>query len=858
MKVPDHVSSSRKIDDLEKRVQRRLNVVGDVSGAVNSMSMDETAPVSQQLTLDLPGQLPPSRRTLQPALPQTQISVPTWPPETPPGDSGREGNQQATSDGACTGTLNIFARRLGRVELEAERINELFETFFTSYVPYLSFLERRPQDWYFDQSPLLFWAIISVASRRDGQDLTLLRMLAQPVTKLAWEEIGTRQTPLWTIQGLLLLCTWPFPAMSLLLEDSPTWADIAMSLAIQRGLHRPERSGDFTRSRSALPPAMQLQMSRTWAACHITAQRRVVEYSVASTYGLFNSAAFDFRFSVFEEEQFQQSLAPPLRCQLTIQRFCGRACRTIFDSPIGLSGSRALRVDALIDELEAELDKIEKDLTGQISGITELYYLAAKVFLQTQQFFGTDMNADYRQRGVLKAYTAAVAFIRAATSAHRTTFLFDFIPNYLFRMLFNATCVIWKVLTSSYRERLDFQQGKADFNEGLSAVRKCSIENNDVAGRHAEILAQLWQISCGDGGDSLGPHDEGYHLRSRPPELGVVDRFGASLVFDCLFFWREHVGGQRRMGLQAATTGHDKNWIDGGVRISSSERIAQGECAFHEIVDGIDSQQGSAGDGHYVHRALLWKPQHYACPMRRAGFHSWSWTGWKGRIEYSYCLDDWDGYQEEGIERNEERHSKRRRRETIEEQTEKRHKGGLPHQDRSEQWKTAIGNHWTILDRDDTPLKNLVGDVARYEYPDYFFRTDLDLSPKLKQRGGWCEVNFVKYFPWLRDNYSSNQWIIDMVGVLVVSESLDVVGEYLRIASCFLQLRDWTDLEPTSNSHNFAQRTGEALHIYRFHNKGRCSQLATNRWRRLGEQSKRNEATWRLRGIRSIVWTKSD
>lgn len=100
----------------------------------------------------------------------------------------------------------------------------------------------------------------------------LFRMLSQPVTKLAWEEIATRQRPVSTIQGLLLLCTWPFPTMSLLLEETPTWSDIAMSLAIQRGLHRPEQSGEYTRSRASPSLVIQLEMARTFAACHIAAQ----------------------------------------------------------------------------------------------------------------------------------------------------------------------------------------------------------------------------------------------------------------------------------------------------------------------------------------------------------------------------------------------------------------------------------------------------------------------------------------------------------------------------------------------------------------------------------------------------------
>ena len=35
-------------------------------------------------------------------------------------------------------------------------------------------------------------------------------------------------------------------------------------------------------------------------------------------------------------------------------------------------------------------------------------------------------------------------------------------------------------------------------------------------------------------------------------------------------------------------------------------------------------------------RALIWIPHSEHVLIRRSGFPSWSWTGWKGRIEYAY------------------------------------------------------------------------------------------------------------------------------------------------------------------------------------------------------------------------------
>ena len=94
----------------------------------------------------------------------------------------------------------------------------------------------------------------------------------------------------------------------------------------------------------------------------------MVYYSIAASHGLFNLAASDLAFSVLDEENYRQSLPPSLEHQLTIQRFCGRVCRSIFDSPIGIHGPRALRLDALIDGLEQELTKIKEEANGSLSG----------------------------------------------------------------------------------------------------------------------------------------------------------------------------------------------------------------------------------------------------------------------------------------------------------------------------------------------------------------------------------------------------------------------------------------------------------------------------------------------------------
>lgn len=168
--------------------------------------------------------------------------------------------------------------------------------------------------------------------------------------------------------------------------------------------------------------------------------------------------------------------------------------------------------------------------------------MSVKLFLLIQHFF--DPDSPERRLAVLEAYNFATAFIIYMIEADARITLFTHIPVHLFRMLFTAAGVVFKVVDSSYSSDVDTELGNATLNQAISAMRKCSVENNDVAGRHAEIMRQLWLST-----DTVGTPSS-----SQPPSLVHRSRFGASLAYDCLFYWRDNVGGQRSIGLNSSAT----------------------------------------------------------------------------------------------------------------------------------------------------------------------------------------------------------------------------------------------------------------------------------------------------------------
>ena len=149
----------------------------------------------------------------------------------------------------------------------------MVDRYFDRYHQFLPFLEpwRSPDD-YYNMSPVLFWCIICVASRRYYSNIALFASLAEPVMRLVWDSVAAPPVSLYNIQAILLLCTWPFPHSSLWLEPTPVLSNVALSAAMQLGLHRPESADEFMRRKTRLSDAQNQLRLKTWIACNNVAQ----------------------------------------------------------------------------------------------------------------------------------------------------------------------------------------------------------------------------------------------------------------------------------------------------------------------------------------------------------------------------------------------------------------------------------------------------------------------------------------------------------------------------------------------------------------------------------------------------------
>lgn len=96
---------------------------------------------------------------------------------------------------------------------------------------------------------------------------------------------------------------------------------------------------------------------------------------------------------------------------------------------------------------------------------------------------------------------------------------------------------ISKVVHSSYRRYLDVDRGKHAFNTCLFVLRQCSVDDNDIPGRSSKLIAQIWNIHQGQGGEL-----------QKPPTVEVASRMLYSIVYDSLWLWREKWGDKPANG----------------------------------------------------------------------------------------------------------------------------------------------------------------------------------------------------------------------------------------------------------------------------------------------------------------------
>ncbi|KAG8627663.1 hypothetical protein KVT40_005146 [Elsinoe batatas] len=441
---------------------------------------------------------------------------------------------------------------LAKVTLSEGQVEELFNIYFSRYHPYLPLLspETSPSE-YWVLCPLLYWTVISVASRRYEPRRGLLSELKLPLHELLWDTIGTVPQTYHVVKALCLLCAWPLPTSSTSLDPSMILCGTMVQVAMQFGLHRPSHAQDFSRIKLELREEDIKDRMNTWTGVNICAQ------NVSTGYGMPQIS----RWNWFTHGLHLERISPALKNRCLIERFIDKITRTMYTMQRDLivqndETQRALTIDMFAREYEELAATIKQQSPLPIDF---LHLHVANLHLRLTAFFDSPAAPTYRN-DLSQLYVAATTFLKTFLGLPSDLELkpveaeldlsdppgSPFATNYIMQMVLAAGFTLMKLLNSFFASQVDTVSGRTIFLQTVSALRSISVVQNDLPQRLAEVLAQLWQAS-GAGGQRLFDDNGSKPDIDDSLQIKVRCRMSMSLVYDSIWRWKERFGAVRNL-----------------------------------------------------------------------------------------------------------------------------------------------------------------------------------------------------------------------------------------------------------------------------------------------------------------------
>ncbi|KAI8649535.1 Zn(2)-C6 fungal-type domain-containing protein [Fusarium keratoplasticum] len=376
---------------------------------------------------------------------------------------------------------------LGNTALSVEEIEELFNIYRTSYHPHMPVIDinRSPQE-YYHLSELLFWTIISVASRRLSSHPTLLPKLARSVTDLMWKTLRSVSYSITTVQALALLCTWPFPTSSSTADPTFMLVGTMLQIGTQIGLHRALSAQDFSKVPIKLEALEYAEWVRTWEACNIVAQ----SVSVGCGLPIFVQT-HDGPSSVTQMTELSDSPAPDLSLvyRRRVEQFRLRVSSSLERHvPEDGDGARADERLTLYRLLNMDLADLECEC-GPERALNVWYLTAAKLHLHASYLLDDATTDGYKDRIITLYLTAQRLIELSIDKATEKTGFCHYCPFFCYQVFTCAAFVVLKILMNGYfRSIIDVSAGTKNLEAAIAALRKISVVNNDLPARLGDVI----------------------------------------------------------------------------------------------------------------------------------------------------------------------------------------------------------------------------------------------------------------------------------------------------------------------------------------------------------------------------------
>jgi hypothetical protein len=278
------------------------------------------------------------------------------------------------------------------------------------------------------------------------------------------------------------------------------------------------------------------------------------EQRVATGYGQPSNILYDWTLgSKAAKSDPNFALPSIIRDHLRIERFAEKVSSTLYSNrqdPVGLVSDEERRT--YVNLLSLDFADVEEEMSTETSAVTLVYLRAAHLHLRLGSFFSPPSLPSYRA-DLMKLYNATISFLNTCLGLDKPSSSVVAIDhqsgptgcpalaygtNYIFQMMLAAGFALMKLHSSFVQQvELDAESARSLFSKTIWALRSMSVQENDLAQRLAEVLAQVWKGSragaAKNGSDTLQAYTDD------SMQLKVRCRMSVSLVYDSVWRWRE-------------------------------------------------------------------------------------------------------------------------------------------------------------------------------------------------------------------------------------------------------------------------------------------------------------------------------
>lgn len=399
----------------------------------------------------------------------------------------------------------VAPKSIGDLVLTAAQVNELFRVFFTRCHAYLPFAVTKVVEEIHARSALLFWVICAISSDAENS----VRM--KPYIEGLIPSVLSPPHNVQVVQGLLLLCIWPFPFSTQSSDPSSFYAALAVQIGYNIGLHRPTLASEFEYVFSTEELDIEARRS-TWMACYIVSQIQ------SCRRGIPMPIKVDPTLLRLVEDSADDSVLATL-CQISM--LADQASTSIGADADNLSGLLEPKARThMVKLFSVQFETLQRVQRPEKNEITEMAFLSARLQLWTFILL-EDVEITPDILGLLlQAENDATQFIRMACEKN-----LSLVPFHVCRAVFCSAVILIKILKSPFMVQHELLGDQID--RARLALSSASRTEGDVIMNVCNLLQEAPKM---ESKKSINP---------------IRSRMSFSLVCDFIRTFAEHVNAVR-------------------------------------------------------------------------------------------------------------------------------------------------------------------------------------------------------------------------------------------------------------------------------------------------------------------------